>query len=174
MIDYKDIPGYEGYYQAGTDGSVRSITKEVRQHSGSTQTKTGKILRPAKDRIGYLNCALSKCNNLASYKVHRLVALAHIENPNHLPEINHKNGIKTDNRVDNLEWCNRSQNIQHAIKHKLLVFKKGADNAQSKFTQEQRAEIVSLMKSGVHYSLVAEKMNCHFGTIYKILKAETI
>lgn len=173
-VEYKDIPGYEGFYQAGTDGTIRSVTKRVKQHSGSSQLKTGKILSQAIDKLGYCNCALSKFNKLSSFKVHRLVAITHIPNPNGYKEVNHKDGVKTNNNVDNLEWCDRSHNIRHAIDNKLLVIRSGADNPCSKFTKEQRQEIVSMMRDGVHHLVVARKMNCHFGTVYKILKSETI
>ena len=75
--------------------------------------KTGKILHQHKDKNGYLFVTL--CNNGKQKRiaVHRLVALKFIPNTMNLPQVNHKNGIKTDNRVENLEWCSASENQRH-------------------------------------------------------------
>ena len=70
-------------------------------------------MKPAKTKGGYLRLPLTINNKAKSYLVHRLVALAFIPNPNNYPEVNHKNEDKTDNRVENLEWCDRSYNINY-------------------------------------------------------------
>lgn len=173
MIVFKDIPGYEGYYQAGTDGTIRSVDKRVRQWSG-TQLKRGKVLSPATDKAGYIRVALSKHNKLMTYPVHRLVALTHIPNPLGYKEINHKDGIKANNCADNLEWCNRSHNINHAVATGLLVQKLGADNKQSKFSHDDRQTIMKMISKGMNPKTVADLMGCHFGTIYKIIKQENL
>lgn len=103
---WKDIKGYEGKYQVSSHGRIRSLNYH--------NTGQCKILKTATDGKGYLRCALSKNNRLATYKVHRLVALHFIENPNQYKQVNHKNGCKSDNLYTNLEWCNNSQNAKHA------------------------------------------------------------
>jgi hypothetical protein len=104
---WKDIEGYEGYYQVSNMGGIRSITRKVwtSRHGGTYLTRNGKLLSIAKDRYGYHFVRLSKDNISKNLFVHRLVAIAFIPNPNNLPIINHKNETKTDNRVQNLEWC---------------------------------------------------------------------
>lgn len=81
----------------------------------STFWNTPKILSLRKDKDGYLQVALVKTSGKRSpMRVHRLIALTFLENPNNYPVVNHKNGIKHDNRVDNLEWCTISHNTKHA------------------------------------------------------------
>ena len=75
--------------------------------------KTGKVLHQYKSEHGYLRVALYENGKQKRVLVHRLVAMKYIPNPHNLPQVNHKNGIKTDNRVENLEWCTASENQQH-------------------------------------------------------------
>jgi hypothetical protein len=102
---WKDIRGYEGKYQVSNLGRVKSFDSY------------GKIqyLKPTIHHNGYLQIVLYKNNKYLHYKVHRLVAQAFIPNAENKPEVNHKNCIKTDNRVDNLEWCTRQENVNHAV-----------------------------------------------------------
>jgi hypothetical protein len=95
-IQWKTIPGYEGYYLVSENGDVWSIRR-------------GKKLRPTKDKHGYLYFVLSVNGNRKTMKAHRLVALAFIENPLNKPTINHLNGIRSDNRVSNLEWATQKE-----------------------------------------------------------------
>lgn len=71
------------------------------------------------------------------FKVHRLVAEAFIPNPGRKPEVNHKDGNKANNRIENLEWCTNKENISHAIDYGLIVGKRGIDNCNAKLTMEQ-------------------------------------
>lgn len=117
---WKDIPGHEGY-QASTLGRIRSIPREIKYDGGWVSKKNGRVLSPSPYRGGYLHLTLGR--NGRNKKVHRLVALTFLPNPNKLPEVNHKNFIKTDNRLENLEWVSSKQNIAHLLQHHGKTYK---------------------------------------------------
>ena len=101
---WKDIKDYEGHYQVSNLGNVRSI-----------KSNKIKILKPFKNtaRAGYLEVYLRLPGSKKTFKVHRLVAQAFIENPNNYPQINHKDENKENNCVNNLEWCDNDYNIHY-------------------------------------------------------------
>lgn len=107
---WKDIPGYEGLYQVSNLGNVKSLPRIVRANTCGIRVIPEKLLTPCKNNAGYFLVVLCKNGKHKSINVHRLVALSFILNPNNLNEVNHKNEIKTDNRVCNLEWCDRRYN----------------------------------------------------------------
>lgn len=113
---WKDIKGYEGLYQVSNLGRVHSLDRFVPRKTGTVQKVHGKILKLTEDKDGYHQVSLWKRNKVKKAKVHRLVGEAFIPNPNNLPEINHINEVKNDNRVGNLEWCTRKENINHGTR----------------------------------------------------------
>lgn len=110
---WKDVVGYEGYYQVSNLGRVRSVDRIVKGCFGSTQHKKSIILSPAINTAGYYSVALVRNAKSKSYRVHRLVAEAFLPNPNSLPVINHKDENKLNNSVENLEWCTYSYNTTY-------------------------------------------------------------
>lgn len=96
----KDIKGYEGLYAVTEDGRVWSHYRK-------------RFLNPTADAKGYLRVDLYKDKKKQNYKIHRIVAEAYIDNPNNLPQVNHKDENKENNCVDNLEWCDTTYNLNY-------------------------------------------------------------
>ena len=123
---WKDIPEWEGFYQASTFGRVRSVDRVlITQNSHgflSPRKHKGEIISPNTNNRGYLYLCLCKDNNHHWFaKVHRLIAMTFLPNPNHLSDVNHKDGNKLNNKVENLEWCSHSENQKHALRTGLNV-----------------------------------------------------
>ena len=112
MEIWKPIPGYEGFYEVSTMGRVRSLDRMLPHPRNKTMRlpKKGKVLKPEFDKYGYMVTTLCKEGKTMTFKVHRLVALAFIPNPDKLPQIDHINTRKYDNRPENLRWCTTQQN----------------------------------------------------------------
>lgn len=109
---WKDIEGYEGLYQVSNLGRVKSLDRVIMRKKQGAIFKKGTILKPMEYK-GYQYVFLCKDNKQRSIKIHRLVAKAFLHNPDKLPEVNHKDENKQNNRVDNLEWCNHKYNMNY-------------------------------------------------------------
>ena len=118
---WKDIEGFEGLYQVSNLGRVKSVKRTVwNSVKGYYKTVPERILKVGDNNRGYLQVQLYREGKGKWYLVHRLVAVAFIGNPNNLLVINHKNEIKSDNRVSNLEWCSYSYNNSYNDKGKKI------------------------------------------------------
>lgn len=120
---WRDIPGYKGYYQASSIGRVKSLDRP--SSNPINKTEKGIVLKPSIKR-GYDSYVLQKDGKRKYLSCHRIVAITFIPNPNNLPQVNHINGVKADNNVDNLEWCTAKHNINHAWDTGLSHSKKGS------------------------------------------------
>jgi hypothetical protein len=139
METWKNIEGYEGSYQVSNEGRVKSC-------------KFGKekILKPRKDTNGYLQVNLCKDGKPVWKLVHRLVAEAFLPNPNNYEQVNHKDECKTNNNVDNLEWCDKKYNCNFGTRNQRSAEKRRNDPKQSRRVDQidpQTGEVVRQWKS---------------------------
>ena len=112
--EWRDIPSYEGMYQVSSAGRVRSIDRVV-ETNGNSVIKRGKVLSQHKHYKGYVRVGLENSGKTKTEFVHRLVASAFIPNPDSLPEVDHINAVRDDNRVENLRWADHVSNCRHSI-----------------------------------------------------------
>lgn len=156
---WRDIVGYEGYYQVSNLGRVRALDRVVRHAYSGTQSLKGHVLTPCKGNGHYYSVMLSKNGKAKSTRIHRLVAAAFVPNPQHLKCVNHKDGNKLNNSASNLEWCTQRHNVQHAIDHELLTFDhmgftSWSEESREHFSKVRKKAIVR--SDGKRYSCTAE------------------
>jgi hypothetical protein len=128
----KDIPGYEGLYAITRDGEVWTYRRQ-RVHASWRKSHI--------THRGYLKVALRKNNVKFQTGVHRLVALTYIPNPKNLPQVNHKDGNKLNNSVENLEWCTQSENQRHSLRIGLRHMPSGENHWRHKSKKNLIGEI---------------------------------
>ena len=164
---WKDVKGYEGLYQVSNTGKVKSL------HYGKE-----KLLADRFDKKGYLSVRLFKNGKSKTFKVHRLVAQTYIVNPYNKGQVNHINGVKTDNRIENLEWCTNYENCVHAHSNGLVAKPnphRGEDAYNSKLTID---DVNYIRKNYVPHSKefnserLGEKFGVSSSLILKIIKGE--
>jgi hypothetical protein len=118
---WKDVVGYEGTFQVSNQGRLKSFFR-----------KEPIIRKIHANKAGYIQITFQINKKRINKQIHRFVAEAFIPNPENKPHVNHINGIKTDNRLENLEWCTHSENMKHAYKMKLITSKTGKNSARYK------------------------------------------
>jgi hypothetical protein len=159
----KDIPNYEGRYAITNDGRVWSYPTKMGHHNGKYKSIT-------LTSRGYPNVRFSDRKSKAkAFLIHRLVAECFIPNPENKKTVNHKNGIKTDNRVENLEWMSHSENVQHSYDNGLEI----ASCEFRKYTMKEVLEIKSLYKTGLYsHRKIGKMYNISHGTVGAIIRNE--
>lgn len=149
--NWKDIPGYEGAYQVSDSGRVKSLEKySERMTRWGTLTVVllpERIMSPGRNKAGYLHVTLRLDKTDRTFLVHRLVALAFIQNPLFLRTVNHLDGVKSNNCVANLEWASQQANNHHArtalpyhrFRHAVVATRE--DGSRMWFESKKAAEI---------------------------------
>jgi hypothetical protein len=164
-MEWKDINNFDGSYQVNNLGQVKSVSR-LRNGNAIYQLQDT-IFKPSICR-GYYEVKLTKNKRKIHKLVHRLVAEAFIPNPDNKPFINHMNGNKTDNRVENLEWCTAQENMNHAI-NTGLINKNGENHFAAKLTNKQAEEIRSLYGK-IKQSEIAKLFNISPQIVNQIIK----
>ena len=111
---WKDIEGYEGYYEVSNLGGANSFDRTVKRRDGINIKIKGRAMKLIINNKGYCETSLCKLCISTNKRLHRLVAEAFIPNQENKPCVNHKDGNKSNNNVDNLEWCTHKENMKHA------------------------------------------------------------
>lgn len=138
---WKSIKTYEGLYEVSNLGRIKSLSKRW-----SVGIKKETVLRPSISKAGYLRVVLCHNSIKKHITIHKLVATHFCTNDNGNKIINHKNGIKSDNRADNLEWCTYSENALHAFSQGLVKPQKGERNGNTKIKEQDVSKIKRLYK----------------------------
>lgn len=129
---WKDIQGYEGFYQISNLGNVKSLERVVDKGNGILQHRKERIMNKRESVDGYYIAKLNVNKKSTSIAIHILVARHFIDNPNNYPEVNHKDCNRKNNQVDNLEWCTHQQNVEHSKQLGHYKTKSGCDNPNYK------------------------------------------
>ena len=168
---WKDIEGYEGLYQISNLGRVKRLIgiNIYKEH----------YLKPVKDRYGYLYVCLSKNNKHKVKTLHRLVAIYFIPNPDNKPCVNHIDGNKKNNKVENLEWCTYKENTCHAYKtslinlntKKFIESNRAKSKARRKFTEEQVKQIKKIhLETGWGSYKIAQLLMLNRSSVENIIR----
>lgn len=165
--EWRDIQGWDGFYQVSNLGRIKSFKRDYNERGIKAKMKTI-IRRQSNTTHKYLKVALIIKGATYTHKVHRLVAMAFIPNPDNKPHINHKNSIKTDNRAVNLEWVTLQENNRHACDTEFA--RSGVQNIKSKLTTPKVKEIYL---SDEYNGELAKKHNVSITCIAKIKRGET-
>ena len=180
MIEkWRPVEGYEGLYEVSNTGRVRSVDRYVKTCYGSYRLHKGKVLSPGIRPDGYLVVSLQ----YRMFRVHRLVAEAFLPNPDNLPQVNHKDEDKSNNRVDNLEWCTAKYNNNYGtarIRAKETAIKNGyctglsKEEYRKKYYQENTDKIKEYRKeySQKYYQENKDKIKDNVRSYYQNHKKE--
>lgn len=163
MIVLKPIPNYP-YYSIDKNGTIFSFRK-----------KMYKALKGSMAKNGYLLVKVCNEKGVKRFPAHRLVAATWLQKPSNIVQINHLDGVKTNNKITNLEWVTAKQNIQHAFATGLMKNLQGSASHFSKLQENQVIEIKKELKNykkGL-FQILGKKYGVHASTINKIYKGQT-
>lgn len=186
-IDRRDVVGFEGIYAVTKDGRVWAYPRTWKTGASLkiVRSMPGRWMKAHSTPSGYMIVKLSRGGDGGTHcLVHRLVAEAWIPNPDRLPQINHINCDKSDNRAANLEWCTASHNRRHAIsmgrglptdnlRRAVKVNARKAHAATRKLTQDQAAKVRAAFSAGETKTAIAKRFGIERSTVWGIVNGRT-
>lgn len=151
---WKDIAGFEGYYKISSRGRVKSLRRaRTSAHGGYSKTVILKTKGGCEDYVKVSLCKDKKCMYTSC---HRLVALHFIPNPENKPQVNHKDGNRQNNNIDNLEWVTVKENVCYSFTMGWHVGNRGIKNGGCKLTEKQVIKIRKLLCKGFTHRYISE------------------
>lgn len=152
---------YEETHLVSSNGQIFRKT-----HIGKYGTRRGRWLKPQHDRNGYIHVLIGAPR--VTKKLHRIIAETFIPNPDNLPVINHIDGVRDNNSIDNLEWCTQSHNVKHSFITGAHIPKKGTEQWRAKLNQVKVNEIRVMLNDGVPQYTIAEQFSVNQSVISRI------
>jgi len=175
LEEWRDIPDYEGYYQASNLGHIRSLDRFqafTDRGTDCVRFHKGKILHSYQEKNGYLRVHLRSGNMPRRWGVHQLIALTFLPHPSFdKAQINHKNGIRVDNHISNLEWVTPKENAYHSSEI-LDNHKRGTRNHNCKLTEDQ-VRLIRKERPTSSLHKMAKQYNVSIYVIYAICCRKT-
>lgn len=174
-VEWRQIPGFGNHYLVGSNGIIKSTDRIVTQKNGISKPYAGKKLVQYSNK-GYLYVTLSGGGQQKAAKVHRVVCEAFHPNPENKPFVNHKNGIRGDNRAENLEWCTSKENRIHArdvLGVKSSVPCQGELNRNAKLSESDVYELHNHLNGGGTIDHFAEAKGLQKRSVMNILKGKS-
>lgn len=167
---WKFIDNYEKNYQVSNFGNVKRLFGYITTKAGVVKPISENILNKTIKSNGYETVMLSLNGKGKRFHVHRLVAIYFIDNPLNKPEVNHKDGIKTNNNVLNLEWMTEMENKNHAVENGLMCF--GENRPTVKLSEKKVIAIIRLFRINPKFNKLqlSKKLGVSDSTIHKIIK----
>jgi hypothetical protein len=166
---FKDIKGYEGLYQISNLVCVKSLERFADVSNGGKRLVKQRILKTCMmgTNCGYVGVVLCKESKYKSFRIHRLIAIAFIPNPDNKPCVNHLDGNKLNNNIDNLEWCTHSENNKHALKTGLRKPFKHENNPCAKLNMLQ-VNIIRHCKGDIKSNELSKIFNISLSSIHRL------
>ncbi|MRF37154.1 hypothetical protein GIJ44_20925 [Staphylococcus sp. KY49P] len=145
---WKGIPGYEGLYSISITGRVKRLARNRIIATSVSRPLKEKEIKTFEGKLGYIHVNLWKNGQMKQHRIHRLIMLTFTKKPQDKNVINHIDGDKSNNSLDNLEWCTNRENTIHAYKTGLAKGKKGIENSQGRLTSEEVISMRNLYATG--------------------------
>lgn len=172
MEIWRPVFGFEGFYEISNFGKVRSCDRFVKGKTGKPSFCRSSPRAIQVNRAGYHRCNLFKDGKAHLRYVHRLVAEAFIPPAPGKDQVNHKDGVKSNNHVSNLEWVDCQENCHHALKNELYQVARGEDSGAAKITAEDVIAIRRLANTGIYHRELADMFGIGRKAITKIVNRQ--